>query len=260
MWFDVNCYLGAWPFSLFPERSAAELAAHLARSGIRRAALSPFGAVFQPEPMPANRQLFAAVRRVKAFVPLPVINPLLANWCEQLQECCDSTEVRTVRLIPNYHNYRLRAPQLTAFMAKLAEMKVRIVLTARIEDERARYFALSIKGVPVSDMAHFLRRFPAQPPLITGLSVGELLKLAGERANFYADLAYTENMALAEMLRGKIPFSRLMFGTLSPLLSAQAQTAKLSASTFSAVERREIGFSNALNFFHEPRPRTQSPG
>lgn len=249
MLFDVNCYLGAWPFSLAPEQSAAQFAQHLSRSGIRRAAVSPFGAVFQPEPMPANRALFAATRLRKNFTPLPVVNPALADWRSQLAECAAKPGVRAVRLFPNYHNYSLAAPMLEEFVAELRARRLRLVLTARLEDERHRYFGLTVKGVPSAELAAFLEAHRSLAPLITGLSVGEALALAEKHENFSADLAYQENIALAAMLRGKLPAARLMFGTLAPLVSAQAQTAKLAAPGFTAAERRRIGFANAEKFF-----------
>lgn len=249
MLFDVNCYYGTWPFTCCGDFTAPNLAAHLARSGITRAAVSPFGAVFHPEPMPANRAMGRALRRVAALSPLPVVNPGLANWREQLRECREEFGATAVRLFPNYHHYRLRSPKLDAFMAEAAALGLRLVISVRLEDERGRYFALKIKGVPGADLAAFLERHPGHAPLLTGLSVGELLKLAVERVNFSADLSYTENMTLAEMLRGKIDSSRLMFGTNSPLYSAQAQTAKLTANTFSARERSQIGHLNAERFF-----------
>ncbi|RFC45028.1 MAG: hypothetical protein DUW69_001909, partial [Verrucomicrobia bacterium] len=75
MLIDTNVNLGPWPFTPVPDRTGPELAAHLATNGIRRALVSHFGAVFLPEPMPANRKLFAAVRRSPALIPVPVINP-----------------------------------------------------------------------------------------------------------------------------------------------------------------------------------------
>lgn len=249
MYFDVNCYLGSWPFSLFSAQAPAVLARRLTKAGIRRAALSPLDAVFQPEPMPANRRLFAVVRRETTFVPLPVVNPLLANWREQLAACAGVPGVRAVRLYPNYHHYRLTHRALAPFCAELEARGLRLVLTARLEDERHRYFALNIRGVPVADLAGFLGKFPRVTPLVTGLSVGEALKLAADHANFSADLSYQENIALAPMLRGKLPASRLMFGTLAPLVSVEAQVGKLTAPDFSAAERRALGFANAARFF-----------
>ena len=246
--FDANCFLGRWPFQLGRELTAAELTRHLARCGVNRAAVSPLDAAFQPEPMPANRRLFSAVRSVAELVPVPVVQPVLASWREQLDEC-RAAGARAIRLMPAYHNYRLGRRGLDAFMQAVGDCGLRLVVTARMEDERGRYFALNIKGLPLTEMAAFLRRFPGHRPLITGLSLGELLKLAGECDNFHSDLAYVEHMALAEMLRGKVAAARLMFGSLAPLYSVSAQRAKLSANRFSVADRRRLGWTNAESFF-----------
>ncbi|MBX7120951.1 MAG: amidohydrolase [Opitutaceae bacterium] len=252
MIFDVNCYLGTWPFSLVPEMSADQLAKHLARAGVDAAAVSPLAAVFQPEPMPANRALFAALRGKRRFVPLPVVNPTLANWKEQLEECAAAPGVRAVRLYPNYHDYRLSRRTLRPFVDALARHRLQLVITARIEDERHRYFALRIKGVPVADLTAFLKANPRTVPLVTGLSVNEAIQLAADNENFLADISYQENVELAAMLRGKLSTSRLMFGSLTPLVSVSAQTGKLSAPDFSAAERRRIASTNAARFFSTP--------
>lgn len=252
MLFDVNCYLGAWPFSLVPEMNAEQLARHLDRAGVDCAAVSPLGAVFQPEPMPANRTLFAALRGKRRFIPLPVVNPALANWKEQLEECAAAPGVRAVRLYPNYHDYRLTRRTLLPFVDALEHHRLRLVITARIEDERHRYFALRIKGVPVADLTAFLKANPRTVPLVTGLSVTEAIQLASGTENFLADISYQENIELAAMLRGKLSSSRLMFGTLTPLVSAAAQSGKLCAPDFSAAERRRIASINAVRFFSGP--------
>ena len=76
MLIDTNTQLGVWPFTFTPDRTAAELLKHLRASGISRALVSHLGAVFQPDPMPSNRTLFAAVKRTPALVPVPVVLPL----------------------------------------------------------------------------------------------------------------------------------------------------------------------------------------
>jgi len=136
------------------------------------------------------------------------------------------------------------------FLAELAEAGLKPVLTVRLEDERQRYFALNVKGVPVADIAAFLARCPRMTALCTGLAVGEALQLAEAADNFLADLAYMENIELAALLRPRLPPRRLLFGTLTPMLSAQAQTAKLAHPGFSATERRVVGFGNATRLLN----------
>ncbi|MBI5381395.1 MAG: hypothetical protein HZA31_05805 [Opitutae bacterium] len=246
---DVNAFLGSWPFSIVPEYSAPQLADYLAQSGIRRAVVSHLGAVFQPDPMLANRKLLAAVRRTPALAPLPIVNPLLANWREQLTELGANAAVRAVRILPNYHNYALKSRRLDPFMDALAEAKLKLVLTARLEDERHRYFALRVKGVPCKAIAAFLARFPDHHILCTGVPLFDIQNLAEKHANFSSDLSYAENITMMEMLRDKIAPSRLMFGTFAPLVSARAQAAKLTQSPLTAQERKLIYAENARRFF-----------
>ena len=133
---DTNVNLGPWPFTPVPDRTGPELAAHLAASGVRRALVSHLGAVFQPEPMVTNRKLFAAVKKTPGLLPVPVINPALANWREQLAECLAAGPIRAVKIFPNYPNYYLGARKLDAFMAAIADAGLRLIVYVRLEDER----------------------------------------------------------------------------------------------------------------------------
>ena len=110
--FDALTWLGHWPFAFLAERKAADLARHLRAHGIARALVSPLDAVFAPEPGPANRALFRAVRGVAALEPVPVINPALPDWRDQLQDCLDHAPVRLVRVLPSYHRVTLTGPAM----------------------------------------------------------------------------------------------------------------------------------------------------
>jgi uncharacterized protein len=109
-YFDANTWTGRWPFSFADAHTPRSLAAHLARHGIRRALVSPLDAVFAPAPQPANLALLAATRGHRGLVPVPVINPALAGWRDDLAGVAADARVRAVRLLPNYHDYKLAAP------------------------------------------------------------------------------------------------------------------------------------------------------
>lgn len=249
MLIDTNVNLGPWPFTPVPDRTAPALAAHLAANGIRRALVSHFGAVFLPEPMPANRQLFAAVRRTPALSPVPVINPALRNWPEQLAECRATAPIRAVKILPNYHNYRLNARPLAPFMAALAKARLRLILNVRLEDERHKYFALRIKGVPVDQLAAFLQRFPRHHVLFSGIYKPEVEKLAPKFTNFSAEISFCEWTNGLELMLAKFPARRLMLGTCTPLLSTRGEADKLRGANIPARAKALIGSANAKRFF-----------
>jgi predicted TIM-barrel fold metal-dependent hydrolase len=250
MLIDTNVNLGPWPFTPVPDRTGPALAAHLAANGVQRALVSHLGAVFQPEPMASNRLLFAAVRRAPALLPVPVINLALANWREQLAECQAAAPIRAVKLFPNYHNYRLGARRVDEFMVALAAAKLRLVLNVRLEDERHKYFALRIKGVPVPQLAALLGRFPDQHVLLTGIYRGEVEKLAADHTNFSADIAFSEWINVLEVMLKKFPARRLMLGTCTPLLSTRGEVDKLRLARIPAKAKALIGAENARRFFN----------
>lgn len=249
MLIDTNVNLGPWPFSPLPDYTGPQLAAHLAANGIRRALVSDLGAVFLPDPMPANRRLFAAVRRTPALSPVPILNPALRPWREQLDECLASAPIRAVKILPNYHNYALKSAALDGFMAALAAAKVKLILNVRLEDERHKYFALRMKGVPNADLGLFLQRFKSHHVLLTGIYKPDVEKLAPDHQNFSADLSFCEWIDTVAALLKKIPATRLMLGTCTPLLSTRAEVDKLVRAEIPARAKKLIGAENAVRFF-----------
>ena len=59
--------------------------------------VSPLEAVFAPEPGPANRALLRTTRAFDTLTPVPVINPTLGNWREELALCARDPRVRVVQ-------------------------------------------------------------------------------------------------------------------------------------------------------------------
>ena len=127
-YFDANTWVGRWPFAFIEEHTPRSLAAHLRAHGIRRALVSPLDAVFAPEPGPANYQLLRTTEGVKDLGPVPVINPALANWREELTVCAADPRVHAVRLLPRVHNYRLESRAVQELAAELMRRRLRLIL------------------------------------------------------------------------------------------------------------------------------------
>ncbi len=247
MLFDTHVHLGSWPFAFLPEFTAPQLAAYLKDRGISRAAVSPLAAVLAPDPMPANRALLAAVSRTPALLPVLTVNPALAHWHEQL-DLCANTPLRALKLYPNFHNYRLDARRFAPFFAEVAARKLRVLIGVRLEDERHRYFALRMKGVPAKQLAAFLKQQPDLHPLLLGLYLGELREIAKRASNFSADTSCIETMRSAEILAKEFP-RRIVFGSHTPFFNTHASAEKLIAARLSTKARIAFARANAEHFF-----------
>lgn len=246
--FDANAWIGRWPFSFAEAHTPRSLAAHLKRHGINRALVSPLDAVFAPAPQPANLALLAATRRQRGLLPVPVLNPSLTGWRDDLAGIAADPRVRAVRLLPNYHNYRLDAPAVDELIGELLRRDLRLIIQMQLIDHRHEYHALTIKPVPEDDLAALLRRHRRLPVLASGLLRPDLLKLAPRHANLLADLSFAEWHDTMEHLLARVPARQLAFASHTPLLITAAARAKLDTSTLRAASRHAIAAANLQRF------------
>jgi len=253
-YFDANTWIGRWPFAFLAAHTAGSLAGHLARQGIGRALVSPLDAVFAPEPGPANRALLRAVRNSGKLEPVPVINPALANWREELAACASDPRVRAVRVLPRYHHYRLGAPAVGGLVRELGRLRLRLIVQIRLIDERHEFHAMNLKPVPAGELGTFLRNHPALPVLAGGLLRRELLSLAPKHPRLIADLSWAEWHDTVPHLLESVPARQLAFATHTPFLVTAAGRAKLDTAAIPFSKRTAIAGANLEQFLsHETK-------
>lgn len=247
-YFDASAWVGRWPFAFCAAHTAATLEEELRAHGIARALTSPLDAVFAPEPGPANRELLHATRATPRLVPVPVINPVLANWRAELDACVADDRVRAVRVLPNYHAFRLSGRAMAALVDELRERKIRLVVQMRLIDERHEFHAMNLKGVPAKELAALLQERRDLPVLAGGLLRPDVLALAPQFPRLLCDLAFAEWHDTLPHLLAKVPAAQLVFASHTPLLMPAASKAKVSTAAVSAPVRRAVAGANLEHF------------
>ncbi len=243
-YFDANTWTGAWPFAFIEAHTPRSLATHLRQHGIGRALVSPLEAVFAPEPDPANYQLLRTTEGIRGLVPVPVINPTLANWREELAEGAADPRVRAVRLLPAYHHYRLGSRAVDELAVELIRRKLRLIVQGRLIDERHEYHSLSIKPVPAADLGVLGRRHPKLRVLASGLLRSEILGVLPKNPRLLADLSFAEWHDTLPHLLAKVPARQLVFASHTPFLVTAAARAKLDTAGVGAAKLRQIAAGN----------------
>lgn len=241
---DANTWTGRWPFAFIEEHSPRSLAAHLRDHGISRALVSPLDAVFAPEPGPANYQLLRTTEGVSGLLPVPVINPALANWREEVAECAADPRVRAVRILPRYHNYRLTARAVPELAGELRRRRLRLIVQVRLIDERHEFHAMNLKPVPVAELQAFLRLVPRVPLLASGLLRSEILAVLPKNPSLLADLSFAEWHDTIPHLLARVPARQLVFASHTPFLVTAAARAKLDTADTGAAKCRQIAAGN----------------
>lgn len=141
MIFDVNAWVGVWPFRSLRDNTPDTLIARLDRAGVDRAAVSQLEAVFHRNPQPANEKLaHAASKYPDRLLPMATINPIFPKWEQDLAVCHESLGMRGVRLFPQYHDYPADGTAAREAAAACAERNLPVAIHHRIEDVRQRHW------------------------------------------------------------------------------------------------------------------------
>lgn len=242
--FDASTWIGRWPFAFVDAHTPRSLVAHLKSHGIRRALVSPLDAVFAPAPGPANDALLRATEATRELVPVPVINPALADWRDELAAVATDARVRAIRLLPSYHGYKLRGPAVNDFAEEAVRRRLRVVVQVRLIDERHEYHAMNIKPVRPADIGVWMRRHSKLRVLASGLLASEVLGLLPKNPRLMADLSYAEWHETIDHLLKKVPARQLCFATHTPFLVTAAARAKLDPSGLTKSKLAAIASGN----------------
>jgi predicted TIM-barrel fold metal-dependent hydrolase len=246
---DASAFVGNWAFSLAPTITATDLIARLRAVGITGAAFAPIEAVLAPEPMAANRRLLAELAAgPESFVrvTLPILNPSLPGWEADFATCLEmgGPMVRGIKVTPNYHDYTLDSPSITALARRCAMQQIALCIQVRMGDERSHHPLMKVPAVPPAAVAEFAGRHDSLPILVCGAYMSELAAYR-EYPNVSAELSFVESGWLLRDALGFLGGDRLLLGTHAPLHMAAAGMAKLSSDelddeTYARISRRNF--------------------
>lgn len=248
---DVNIHTGRWPFQRFPFDGLEDLAGHMADHGIEAGYVSHLGCVFYPDPDTYNRELIAECKTVASLRPVPVINPYLNGWRDNLEFYLDRG-ARAVKIIPSFHNYRrLYTRPVFELIEALEDAGLRLMIQMRYEDERDRYFALNVYGPKVNQIVRLADRFPETEILCLNTYLPEARELGRRTSNILVDIAFAEWLFTMELMLEDLSADRILFGSHSPLLITKSAVMKLMDSEIDNDLKERIAVENARRFLEE---------
>jgi predicted TIM-barrel fold metal-dependent hydrolase len=246
---DTNVSLGEWPFGTVGLTSARILRKRLNASSIGTAFVSHLATVFNPEPDHGNQRLFKALRNEPDLIPVPVINPGLADWRDLLDQYRASRSIKAVKVYPNFHRFHLASPTMDRLVDYTRKHQIRLMINVRMVDERHQYFGLKINGVNLNSLVGFSRRHGDLKFLCLGLYRPEILELADQCGNFLTDFSFADWQFMIEEVLGKLSVDRVFFGSHSPIMITQSIADQLTFSPLTRTRIRKIGHDNAKKFF-----------
>ncbi|NKB69441.1 MAG: amidohydrolase family protein [Candidatus Latescibacteria bacterium] len=260
-YFDLNAWVGAWPFRALRDNTPQDLLARLQRAGIERAAVGQIEAAFQRQVQPANEQLAAALEPFPSLLPMAALNPAYPHWQDDLRRCHEELGMRGVRLYPVYHDYAADSPEAVQAVAACKERGLPVFLPHRLEDNRQRHWMDPGRMLDLGQVADLIAQVPKARVVVTnarGLAQTALWRRADIR-----DAAWFFDLSLAEVhyvlhkdikrmgdmagfiAEGGAP--HLVFGTHAPFSYPSAAVVKATVLPVDKDELKAICWGRAMD-------------
>ncbi len=214
---DINAYTGNWP-SHPVDGALSRVRASLKEYGVDRICVSPLDAAWCRNPHRFNDDLYTASGETDDVWPVPVLDPTIATWRDELERAKAQPRVRLVKLLPAYSRYDLNVA--SDLFASLAGAGLGVIVQTRLEDPRRQHPLAQVPDVPAAEVADAAERHADLLVIIGGPRTGEIRALTDrlqDLPNLYADVSQSDGMDAVKVLVEDGLRDKLLFGSHAPL-------------------------------------------
>lgn len=255
MTIDVNVSLFRYPTRRLQLDDASVLVQYLKGRGVTQAWAGSFEALLHNDVAGVNQRLADVCREVgdQFLIPFGVVNPELPDWEDDLRRCHEEHRMPGIRLLPNYHGYRLDSPQFHKLL-ELANQKGLIVqIAVRQEDPRTQHRLLPVPDVDVLPLVAALPQFPRLRIVILNglmsLSSDQQTRLC-QAGQVYFEIATLEGIGGVTRLLKSVPADRILFGSHAPFFVWESADLKLKESDLPLPLLEGVRQANAISLLN----------
>lgn len=214
---DLNAYTGHWPFHPVTG-DLMGVRASLRACGVDRVCVSPLEAAWRRNPHMCNAEVYRAGETFEDVWPVPVLDPTVTTWREELARAIQQPKVRLVKLLPTYSPYALS--EADALLDALAKAGLCAVVQTRLDDPRRQHPLAQVPDLPASEVADAAERHPDLTVIVGGPRTAEIRGLRDrllKLPNLCADVSQADGLDAVRALSGAGLTEKLLFGSHAPL-------------------------------------------
>ena len=225
---DVNAWTGPWPALVNVPHDAVSVRASLRAYGVERIFLAPLAAAWSANPHLCNPVVYEAANEYDDISPVPVIDPSLPTWREELEKAAGHRAVRMIKLLPGYGGYDLAAAD--ELFEKAGRANLAAMVQIRIDDPRRHHPLAMVPDLPAGDVVEAAKRHPNLKLVIGGASAATLRECAAhirDLPGLYADTSQVDGVDGVKILVDAGIGSKILFGSHAPVFMPAAAIARV---------------------------------
>ena len=223
----MNAWTGFWGTTpLSADVSQVRSALH--DIGVGRILLSVMHAVWCQNPHLCNDLIYKAAADHNDIDPVPVLDPTIASWRDELQRVMKAPRARWVKLVPAYSGYSMT--QAGDLLEALARVGLGAIIQVRMEDPRRHHPLAQVPDTPVACIVEAAIRHPEVNFIVGGGSSAALLGAKSHlaaRQNLFADTSQVDGIHGIKPLLEAGLTDKLFIGSHAPFFTPLAGIARV---------------------------------
>jgi len=233
MIFDINTYIGHYPFRSTSHKTAADLISLMDEFGIDKAAVSSVSGVFYRDVARGNYELLDEISAYSdRLIPFCNINPAYTYVLEDLREC-KKLGFKGVKLFPATHGYKLDSAEAVEVLKLAAELEMPVQLPIYIEDFRQRHPMDFLQPIGLNEIKNAAVLSPETDLIISNYvsqAFAPALSELDRAGEIYYDLGRFDNLTQTSFktVMNSAGIDHILFGSGAPLQYIGVQLTKLA--------------------------------
>ena len=225
---DVNAWTGPWPALVNVPYDVASVRSSLREYGVERIFIAPLAAAWSANPHLCNRVVYEAADAHDDISPVPVIDPTLPTWPEELAKAAGHRVVPMIKLLPGYGGYGLDAAD--ELFEEAGRVNLAVMVQIRIDDPRRHHPLAQVPDVHAGDVVVAAKRHPDLKMVMGGASAATLREYAAQIRDLhgiYADTSQVDGVDSVKKLVDAGIGGKLLFGSHAPVFMPAAAQARV---------------------------------
>lgn len=253
--FDVNMFVGQFPFRRVAGATVAECLTRMERVGITRAVVSPLDAIFQEDSYAAEAWLADTIADSGVFTHFKVVNPTCNWWQRDLERAVAELRITGIRLCCTFHDYCLADPAVRPVLDFARAHSLPVLAMCRMQDYRLQWL-MDTREADAKEVRAFLDMAEGNRLILAGLHVPEMLSLA-DAVNECPDVLLDTSRLKGPWrtfakLGAALDLSRVAFGSLWPINLPECPLEQVRHAQIRAEQKRGILYDNAAALLAGP--------
>jgi uncharacterized protein len=251
MHFDLNVYLGHWPFRRLRYGGAKGVRQLMSRTGVGQAVAIPLQAVFYKDCLDGVVEMIEDIGQDQTdLLPLGIVNPNFPGWERDLSVMVEELGCVGCGMFPPYHGYQVYDPCAEALFRTLIDMNLPALLFVRLWDERSHHWRMQVPSLPVEDISYVLKTFPGMRTAVCNANLpaegAALIPALADRAPTLFTTAY-KSLGLSEMV-ARMGAEHIAYGSGMPFYYPESSLLQVLDADIDALAKAQILGQNARAF------------